>query len=199
MLQRRSGGRWRLITADLDEHLFPSSANTAASIAAIVNSSNFLELPMAVYTYLCNILMPTSLSPAEAVLQKCSSIKPVRPAPPPREQILEGGHSWEPGLPLSLASLYGLSAEEALHLSNRYGDVGPSLAARIGVCKSGGVSQPVLEAEVEHAVEREIAGSVKSVVARLGVVGEEEVHVVGGVMATSQGWDPKRREKEVKE
>ena len=85
-MTRRSGGRWRLITAEQDDYLLPSSSNTTASIAAIVNSSNFLELPMAVYTYLCNILMPTSLSPAEAVLQKCPSIKPVRPAPPPREQ-----------------------------------------------------------------------------------------------------------------
>ena len=147
-MTRRSGGRWRLITAEQDEHLLPSSSNTTISVSAIVNSSNFLDLPLAFYNYLCNILIPTSLSPAEAVLQKCSSIKPVRPAPPPREQvrltltyycaaawtkglclyphshphlpqILEGGHSWEPGLQLSLASLYGLSAEEALHLSNR--------------------------------------------------------------------------------
>ena len=36
---------------------------------------------------------------------------------------------------------------------NRYGDIGPSLAARIGVCKSGGVSQPVLEAEVMCNIE----------------------------------------------
>ena len=149
-MTRRSGGRWRLITAEQDEQLLPSSSNTTTSVSAIVNSSNFLDLPLAFYTYLCNILMPTSISPAEAVLQKCSLIKPVRPTPPPREQvrltlthccaaalteglclhmyphshphlaqIVEGGHSWEPGLPLSLASLYGLSAEEALHLSNR--------------------------------------------------------------------------------
>ena len=36
---------------------------------------------------------------------------------------------------------------------NRYGDIGPSLAARIGVCNSGGVSQPVLEAEVMCNIE----------------------------------------------
>ena len=86
-MTRRSGGRWRLITAEQDEHLVPSSSNTTTSVSAIVNSSNFLDLPLAFYNYLCNILIPTSLSPAEAVLQKCSSIKPVRPAPPSREQV----------------------------------------------------------------------------------------------------------------
>ena len=126
---RRKGGSWRLIIAKHEEDL--QSTPTATSSTS---PSEAVTMPSS--TTLSDTPVPPSMSPIEALLQKCPSIKPLRPAPPSRElvslpnhlifhpscshQIVEGGHSWEPGLALNLASMHGLSAEEALHLSTRW-------------------------------------------------------------------------------
>ena len=76
---RRKGGRWRLTIAEQGKDLL-STPNTMESSSTSVQAQ---PLP----AYLSETVVPPSMSPSEVLLQKCPSIKPLRPAPPPKEQV----------------------------------------------------------------------------------------------------------------
>ena len=78
---RRKGGRWLLTIAEQGEDLL----STTSTVESTSSSTSVQALPLP--AYLSETVVPPSMSPSEVLLQKCPSIKPLRPAPPPKEQV----------------------------------------------------------------------------------------------------------------
>ena len=80
---RRKGGRWLLTIAEQGEDLLSTPSTSPSSMESTSTSVQAQRLP----AYLSETVVPPSMSPSEVLLQKCPSIKPLRPAPPPKEQV----------------------------------------------------------------------------------------------------------------